>query len=109
AALADVLFGDVSPAGRLPITFPRSIADVPDFKSYDMKGRTYRYLEKPPLYPFGYGLSYTRFAYRDLAASASRLPAGDSVRVAATVTNAGARASDEVVQLYVTDLEASVP
>ena len=62
-ALADVLFGDASPAGRLPITFPRSMDDVPYFGSYAMKGRTYRYAEKTPLYPFGYGLSYTRFAY----------------------------------------------
>ena len=60
AALADVLFGDVSPAGRLPITFPRSMDDIPDFGSYAMKGRTYRYAEKTPLYPFGYGLSYTQ-------------------------------------------------
>ena len=76
AALADVLFGDVSPAGRLPITFPRSLDDVPDFKSYAMKGRTYRYAEKTPLYPFGYGLSYTRFAYRDVAVSSARVRAG---------------------------------
>jgi beta-glucosidase len=107
AALADVLFGDVSPAGRLPITFARSLDDVPDFNSYAMKGRTYRYAEKPPLYPFGYGLSYTRFAYRDAAASSARLRAGDTVTVSATVENVGKVASDEVVQLYVKDLEAS--
>jgi beta-glucosidase len=107
SALADVLFGDVSPGGRLPITFPRTIDDVPDFKSYAMKGRTYRYLERAPLYPFGYGLSYTRFAYRDIVVSAGRVPTGDTVRVLATVENTGARAGDEVVQLYVADLEAS--
>jgi beta-glucosidase len=107
AALADVLFGDVSPAGRLPITFPRSLDDVPDFKSYAMKGRTYRYAEKTPLYPFGYGLSYTRFAYRDAAVSSARVRAGDTVMVSATVENVGKVASDEVVQLYVKDLEAS--
>jgi beta-glucosidase len=108
-ALADVLFGDVSPAGRLPITVPRSIADVPDFKSYAMVGRTYRYqdLAKPPLYPFGYGLSYTRFAYRDIAVSRPRVPAGEGLRVSAVVENVGARAGDEVVQLYVKDLQAS--
>ena len=78
-ALAEVLFGDVSPAGRLPITVPRTIDDVPPFASYAMAGRTYRYLDpaKPPLYPFGYGLSYTRFAYRDIAASR---PAGPGRR-----------------------------
>jgi len=107
AALADVLFGDVSPAGRLPITFPRSLDDVPEFESYAMKGRTYRYAEKEPLYPFGYGLSYTRFAYRDAAVSNARVRAGDTVTVSATVENVGAVASDEVVQLYIKDLEAS--
>jgi beta-glucosidase len=107
AALADVLFGDVSPAGRLPITFPRSLDDVPDFKSYAMKGRTYRYAEKTPLYPFGYGLSYTRFAYRDAAVSSARVRAGDTVTVSATVENVGTVTSDEVVQLYVKDLQAS--
>jgi beta-glucosidase len=106
-ALADVLFGCYSPAGRLPITFPRSLADVPDFASYAMKGRTYRYLEQEPLYPFGYGLSYTRFDYSDLALSKGSVTAGDSVQVSATVTNAGPRTGDEVVELYVKDLEAS--
>jgi beta-glucosidase len=107
SALADILFGDVSPGGRLPITFPRSVADLPDFKNYSMQGRTYRYLDKAPLYPFGYGLSYTRFAYRDLAVSQVRVPAGQSLRVFATVENVGNRAGDEVVQLYLKDLEAS--
>lgn len=107
AALADILFGDVSPAGRLPITFPRSVEDLPDFEDYSMRGRTYRYAEKTPLYPFGYGLSYTRFVYEDAQASRSQLPAGESVDVSVTVRNAGERTSDEVVQLYVEDLEAS--
>jgi beta-glucosidase len=108
-ALADVLFGAESPAGRLPITFPRSIHDVPPFVEYAMKGRTYRYLEKAPLYPFGYGLSYTRFTYSDPAVSKPRLGPGESLQISATVTNAGRVASDEVVQLYIKDLEASVP
>ena len=106
-AIADVLFGRVNPAGRLPITFPRSLADVPEFTSYAMQGRTYRYLEKPPLYPFGYGLSYTRFTYSDIAVSSARVEAGASLEVSAIVTNTGARAGDEVVELYVRDLEAS--
>jgi beta-glucosidase len=106
-ALADVLFGGYSPAGRLPVTFPRSLEDVPPFASYAMKGRTYRYLEKEPLYPFGYGLSYTRFAYSDIALSRASIAAGDGVEVSATVTNAGSRTGDEVVELYVKDLQAS--
>jgi beta-glucosidase len=109
SALADILFGDTSPAGRLPITFPRSLADVPDFKDYSMKGRTYRYLEKPPLYPFGYGLSYTRFDYQDLAILPASIPSGSSASVSVTVKNVGSRPSDEVVQLYLSDLEASCP
>jgi beta-glucosidase len=108
-ALADVLFGNYSPAGRLPVTFPRSLADVPDFQSYAMRGRTYRYLEKEALYPFGFGLSYTRFAYSNLELSKSQLAGeADSVEVSATVANIGSRTSDEVVELYVKDLEASV-
>jgi beta-glucosidase len=106
-ALADILFGDLSPAGRLPVTFPRSLADVPDFKDYSMKGRTYRYLEKSPLYPFGYGLSYTRFDYKDIAVSPSPIPAGAGASVSVTVKNTGSRPGDEVVQLYLADLEAS--
>jgi len=106
-ALADVLFGDVSPAGRLPITFPRSLADVPDFKNYALKGRTYRYAEKTPLYPFGYGLSYARFEYSGIAVSSARMRAGETITVSATVENVGTVPGDEVVQLYVKDLEAS--
>ena len=106
-AIADVLFGAYNPGGRLPVTFPRSIADVPEFTSYDMQGRTYRYLQREPLYPFGYGLSYTRFEYADARVSRARIGAGDDVEISATVKNTGERAGDEVVQLYLKDLEAS--
>ena len=106
-AIADVLFGKESPAGRLPITFPRNIEDVPPMTNYSMKGRTYRYLEKEPLYPFGFGLSYTDFEYTDISISKSRLSAGEDLSVTAIVRNRGSRASDEVSQLYVKDLEAS--
>jgi beta-glucosidase len=106
-AIADVLFGKVSPAGRLPITFPRSIADVPAFSDYSMKGRTYRFLEREPLYPFGYGLSYTRFEYSEIRVSATKIEAGRNLEISVAVKNLGEIASDEVVQLYVKDLEAS--
>jgi beta-glucosidase len=107
-ALADVLFGNYSPAGRLPVTFPRSLADVPAFESYAMRGRTYRYLESEPLYPFGFGLSYARFAYSALALSRTRLTQEhDTVDVTVQVTNTGSRTSDEVVELYVKALDAS--
>ena len=89
-AIADVLFGNVSPAGRLPITFPRSIEDVPSFTDYSMKGRTYRYLEKEPLYPFGFGLSYAKFEYTSMTVSSTKVRAGEGVRVAATVRNVSA-------------------
>jgi beta-glucosidase len=105
-ALADVLFGDHSPGGRLPITFPRSLADVPEFTDYRMQGRTYRYAEKEPLYPFGYGLSYTRFAYSNIEANKLKIANGDDVVVSATVQNIGERAGDEVVQLYLKALDA---
>ncbi|HEY6728415.1 MAG TPA: glycoside hydrolase family 3 C-terminal domain-containing protein, partial [Polyangiaceae bacterium] len=106
-ALADILFGDYSPAGRLPITFPKSIHDIPEITNYAMAGRTYRYAQKAPLYPFGYGLSYTEFAYSDLRLSATSLAAGTPLTVSVTVTNTGKVAGDEVVQLYLSDLEAS--
>lgn len=109
SALADVLFGDVSPAGRLPVTFPRSLADLPAFEDYAMRGRTYRYLEAAPLFPFGFGLSYTRFEYSELRLSWHRAAVSAELRldVSVQVTNAGARAGDEVVQLYVRLCSAS--
>jgi beta-glucosidase len=107
-AVADVLFGDVSPAGRLPVTWYRSVEDLPPFEDYAMKGRTYRYFGGQPLFPFGFGLSYTRFTYSHLELPA-RAGAGQSVPVAVDVTNSGSREGDEVVQLYVTDEKASTP
>ena len=109
-AIADVIFGNYNPAGRLPITFVKSIDQLPPFEDYSMKNRTYRYMEDEPLYPFGYSLSYTKFAYSDLALSREELAADDDepVRVSVKVKNVGDVAGDEVVQLYVKDLEASV-
>jgi len=107
-ALAEILFGDYSPAGRLPVTFVKSLDDLPDFRDYNMKGRTYRFLEAEPLYPFGYGLSYTTFDYSNLDLSKTTISPDESIEASATVTNAGAVDGDEVVQLYVRDLEATV-
>lgn len=98
-AIADVLFGDYNPAGRLPVTFYKSDADLPDFKNYDMTGRTYRYFKGEPLYPFGYGLSYTTFKYSEIKVP-NTVQAGVPVRVETTVTNTGSMAGEEVVQLY---------
>jgi beta-glucosidase len=99
-AVADVLFGDVSPAGRLPVTVYRSAVDLPPFADYGMRGRTYRYLTRPPLYPFGHGLSYTTFRYTDLRLSSGEAEAGQEVSVDVDVENTGSRAGDEVVQVY---------
>ncbi|MCB2379847.1 glycoside hydrolase family 3 C-terminal domain-containing protein [Hymenobacter sp. BT635] len=99
-ALADVLFGDYNPAGRLPVTFYRSESQLPPFENYDMAGRTYRYFSGTPLYPFGHGLSYTTFGYRNLKV-ASTAQTGTPVTVSVEVQNTGKRAGDEVVQLYV--------
>jgi beta-glucosidase len=99
-AIARVLAGDYNPAGRLPMTFYRSTRDLPPYVSYDMKGRTYRYFEGRPLFPFGHGLSYTRFAYAAPTLSTTVLRAGATLRVSTRVRNAGDRAGDEVVQAY---------
>ena len=98
-ALADVLFGDYNPAGRLPVTFYKSDNDLPGFSDYSMTGRTYRYFKGEALYPFGYGLSYTSFNYNNLKVS-SQLKKGVNTTVSVTVTNTGKRDGEEVVQLY---------
>jgi beta-glucosidase len=100
-AVAGLLAGDFSPAGRLPVTFYRSADQLPAFKDYGMAGRTYRYFSGEALYPFGYGLSYTTFKYGKPALSAASLKAGQPLKVSVDVTNTGARDGDEVVQLYV--------
>ncbi len=114
-AVADVLFGDYNPAGRLPITFYKSVKDLPPFDDYDMSpdslghGRTYRYFEGKPLYPFGFGLSYTKFTYSDLKASSKTARADDAIKVSVNVRNIGKQDGDEVVQLYVKDLTSKEP
>ena len=106
-AVADVLLGKYSPAGRLPVTIYAGDEQLPDFSDYSMEGRTYRFLRQKPLYSFGYGLSYTRFEYSDLHVLPKTIDAGRSATVSVKVTNVGAVAGDEVVQVYVTDAEAS--
>ncbi|HTI92945.1 MAG TPA: glycoside hydrolase family 3 C-terminal domain-containing protein [Puia sp.] len=107
-ALADVLFGDYNPAGRLPVTFYNSLNDLPAFGDYAMAGRTYRYFKKPVLYPFGYGLSYTTFRYDSIHVE-TNAKTGDSVHVSVAVKNTGEMAGDEVAQVYVSALDAKVP
>jgi len=107
-AVADVLFGDYNPAGRLPVTYYASVEQLPPFEEYDMKGRTYRYFTGEPLWPFGYGLSYTTFGYSALKVP-EKVTAGSQLTVSVTVTNTGKVAGEEVVQLYLTDEKASTP
>ena len=97
-AIADVIFGDYNPAGRLPVTFYRSVEDLPDFEEYSMRNRTYRYFTGTPIYPFGYGLSYTTFKYASL--EVTPVSGSQSFKVTTMVTNTGNKAGDEVVQLY---------
>jgi beta-glucosidase len=99
AAVAETLSGKNDPAGRLPVTFYKGIDQLPNFEDYGMANRTYRYFNGKPLYPFGYGLSYTKFSYSDLSVPA-QAAAGEPVAADVTVTNTGKLAGDEVVQLY---------
>ncbi len=96
-AIADVLFGDYNPAGRLPVTFYKNVSDLPNFEDYSMENRTYRYFKGAPLYPFGFGLSYTNFKYSNLKIT----DLGQTKTIKVTIKNTGKRAGDEVVQLYV--------
>lgn len=100
-AVAEVLFGKYNPAGRLPVTFYRNVSQLPDFEDYDMTGRTYRYMHETPLFPFGYGLSYTTFSYGTPTSDRSELTAGQhALTLIVPVTNMGQRDGDEVVQVY---------
>jgi beta-glucosidase len=99
-AVADVLSGDYNPAGRLPVTFYKSVAQLPPFTSYSMNGRTYRYFTGQPLYPFGYGLSFSSFNYSDAKIAPDQVAAGSAVTVSAVVTNTSSVPGDEVVELF---------
>ncbi|MBN1905974.1 MAG: glycoside hydrolase family 3 C-terminal domain-containing protein [Deltaproteobacteria bacterium] len=104
AAIADILFGDYNPSGRLPVTFYKSEEQLPPFDSYDMEGRTYKYFRGEPLYEFGYGLSYTNYQYRDLSVP-NEICAGDTASISVEVTNTGTYDGEEVVQVYVSHPE----
>jgi beta-glucosidase len=108
-AIADVLFGKCNPAGRLPVTFVKSLDQVPDFRDYNMKHRTYRFMEEEPLYRFGYGLSYTTFKYSKLKLNRKRIASAETVKISVNVKNTGKYPGEEVVQLYISDIRASVP
>ena len=117
-AIADVLFGKVNPGGKLPVTFPRTVGQAPIYYNHKTTGRppdekehyTSKYLDVPwtPLFPFGHGLSYTEFRLNNLRLGATHMSAGGTLEVSVDVANIGARAGDEVVQLYLQDLVASV-
>ena len=103
-AVADVIFGDYNPGGRLPVTFYKHIGQLPDYEDYSMKGRTYRFMDEEPLYPFGYGLSYTRFEYGK-AKMPKTVKANTAIRISVPLKNSGKMAGDEVVQIYVRNLQ----
>lgn len=107
-AIASLIFGDYSPSGRLPVTFYRSTEELPDFRDYSMENRTYRYMKQEALYPFGYGLSYSKFEYSSLSLDQTNIDLGQDVNVSVVVKNVGNYEADEVVQLYLKDVEASV-
>jgi beta-glucosidase len=100
-AVADILFGDTVPSGKLPVSFPASTDQLPPYEDYSMKGRTYRYMTEKPLYPFGFGLSYTSFNFDSIVLSAPSISVGGSLKATVTVSNTGKRDADEVVQIYV--------
>lgn len=107
-AVASLILGDYSPSGRLPVTFYKTTEELPDFSDYAMKNRTYRYMENEALYPFGYGLSYTKFKYSNLKISKDTVEAGESLKLSAVIQNIGDYEAAETVQMYLKDVEASV-
>ena len=106
-AIADIIFGKAAPSGKLPITFPKSLDQLPSYEDYSMKGRTYRYMTKEPMYPFGFGLSYSSFSFSDLNQSAINIKEGEIVEISLKVTNIGDYPAIETVQMYITDDIAS--
>lgn len=107
-AVAELIFGEYSPSGKLPVTFYPEENSLPDFEDYSMENRTYKFYKENPLYPFGYGLSYSHFLFSDIVLSAEKVKAGDSILCTVTVTNTGKMEAEEVVEFYIRDQEASV-
>ena len=108
-AIADILFGEANPEGKLPVTFYRTTEELPDFKDYSMKGRTYRYMENEALYPFGYGLTYSDYEISDVSADSDKISVDTNITVNASITNKGERAGAETVQVYVKYIGEDVP
>ena len=108
-AVAKILFGDINPAGRLPVTFYNSTADLPGFEDYSMANRTYRYFAGKPLFAFGHGLSYTQFKYSDANLDASKVSPDGTMKLTLTLKNSGKRAGDEVAQVYFRHVHSDVP
>ncbi|WP_282037514.1 glycoside hydrolase family 3 C-terminal domain-containing protein [Saccharicrinis aurantiacus] len=106
-AVADVLFGDVSPSGHLPITFPKNVAQLPSYDDYSMKGRTYKYMTEEPMFPFGFGLTYSETVLNDLKVSTAKIKKNDVLNISIDVANTGDYDIDEVVQLYVSPVEVT--
>ena len=106
-AIAEILFGDVNPSGKLPITLPKSINQLPDYADYSMDNRTYKFLRDKPMYPFGYGLSYSNFVYSDISIKKDKIKNGDSIDLNFTIHNDSEIPGEEVVQIYIKDLKAS--
>ena len=106
-ALADIIFGDVSPSGKLPITIPKSLSHLPKYNNYNMYNRTYKFTKYKPMYPFGFGLSYSNFIYSDLLVNRDIIKKGDSIELNFEIHNNSQILGDEVVQIYIKDLEAS--
>jgi beta-glucosidase len=98
--VADIIFGAVAPSGRLPVTFPKSLEQLPPYADYGMEGRTYRYMKQEPLLPFGFGLSYTTFRYDEISLGKDRVGLDEKVTVSVRLTNTGERSAEEVVQIY---------
>ncbi|MDO6761283.1 glycoside hydrolase family 3 C-terminal domain-containing protein [Tamlana sp. 2_MG-2023] len=106
-AVADVLFGDISPSGHLPITFPKNVSQLPAYEDYSMQGRTYKYMKKEPMFPFGFGLTYSKTEFKNLSLSTSKLKKNHDLEVSIDVANVGDYDIDEVVQLYVNPVKVS--
>jgi len=107
-ALADILFGKVSPSGKLPVTFPKSFDQLPPYEDYSMKGRTYKFMEQEPLYPFGFGLTYSKFSISKPELSSGQITSKSKVEIATKISNTGNFESDEVVQLYVSAVDTKI-